>query len=584
MLLAVMLLAGACTREPAVQDGSGEYIPVRLGISLPVSSGTRGNVEGTEDAISSIWLLCFNQLNSCLDCVEATLTPAGAGSGTLSATIPGATRTIHFIANRNLSGFSQMGEQELAVLTSSALVSSASDHVAYWGYFHGATIADVRSFVDRQPTPNTVYLLRDRARLMVESISPSAGISSVEWTVSNGLTKGYIAPYPFENYYRESGGLYYGNTGVTPYDAADASRGTAAAGDFISSGNALYLFEDMNSSQEPVRVVLKVTYTDTQERYHNLALMDADYVNLPVVRSHTYKYNILSLPKELGYSNLADALAGDVFSNNYFISVDPGVSSVTDGTYSLEINGGTSVLYRTGGSHSIPFTYLQNGAPEAGRSAGDFRVQWLTHDGNITNLSAEPNPSLAYNPDGSGNVMLTLNPVGSDLRQGRLLLQDTRHGLSRYIDVYAVDQFRFESGPDLTKVALKSHNGHDVYSLSFTIPEQFPDYLYPLDIAFATRTLSPYSDASADAAAGSFSVEVSETDALPAGSSDPSDWNYRPRDWDYWYVYSVDGSAARNVTLYFEDVTGSYGVSPTSVGLFLDMPLFNGISAYSLTK
>lgn len=578
-LLAVFL-STACAREGRPET-DGDYIPVRLSIALPDGQGVKSIVNYGSDAVTSMWLLCFNQVNSCVGCVEAAVS---GSSITVASGIPRDTRSIHFIANKDLSAFNPVGVQEQTVLTDPALVSSATDPVAFWGYFHGNTVGEMKNFLDAD-TPATLYILRDRARLIVGDIDPGIGIREIQWVVTRGLGEGYIAPAsPFDNYYKLVGGEYYGNTTANP--KGDAVRYAATSGDFVGSANPLYLFEDGNSFKDLgnlVKVILKVTYNDNTVRYHDLVMMDRNYVTTPVVRSNTYKLNISALPKNMGYDSFDEAMAGEVFSNNYFVSIDRDADMVTDGTYSLSIDDpqGTHILYQSGVSKSIQFSYKENGAPEAGRTKDDFYVMWLEND-----RLTDTEPILTYNDDGTGAIIFSLNPFEDGvMHQGLLILQDTKHGLSRYVEVYAKARFQYEIAPLLQKVTGKTHNAHDVYSLTFTLPDYFPQCFLPINIPFASLTLSPFSDSTPDSASGTFSVTVSSTDDLNESNSvsEPYDWNYKAKDWDFWYNYSftpsdMSTSGGRTVTIYLEDVRSSRpDLTFRSVGLFLRMPRFGGI-------
>ena len=517
----------------------------------------------------------------------AELTPADAVSGTLYAHTHKDTRTIHFVANKDLSSLNPaVGAGEEEVLRS--LVSGASDEVAFWGYYHGASAYEVKTYVNN--TANIIYLLRDRAKVEITAMEDN-DIASISWIATHVLDAGYVAPYPFENYWRsaEEDGVmhYYGNSTITP--KTDASRLAAGESAMVSSSTPLFLFEDYNSTDEIdhfVKIILKVVYTGTPAttRYHNLVLLDDDYLPLPIIRSHTYQITINNLPKEIGYASFADALAGEVYSNNQTVSVDHTISHVTNGVYSLEIThpSGTSILYqspRAGGPVEIPFYYVDadKNNPDASKrqAASDFVATWQEHDGAITASAA--NPSVSFNPsDGTGSITIELNEIDGTLKHGLLLLQDKKHGLARYVNVYSITKFSL--GNVSLSDAGSSHNGFPVYSLSFVLPEDFPASYYPLQLSMASSTLSPFSDASASSASGTFSVEVRSTSGL-AGNDNSSAWNYGASTWDYWYNYSIPApagtsAAERTVTLYLDDIRSKRGSAPSGVGLYLTIPYF----------
>ena len=181
-----------------------------------------------------------------------------------------------------------------------------------------------------------------------------------------------------------------------------------------------------------------------------------------------------------------------------------------------------------------------------------------------------------FRVDDDTHFSITLSAIDGTLKHGLLLLQDKKHGLARYVNVYSIEQF------SLGNVSLSDagsfHNGFPVYSLSFVLPEDFPASYYPLQLSMASSTLSPFSDASASSASGTFSVEVRSTSGL-AGNDNSSAWNYGASTWDYWYNYSIPApagtsAAERTVTLYLDDIRSKRGSAPTGVGLYLTIPYF----------
>ena len=213
---ALVALAVSCAKESGRDLEIEEYLPVHLTLELPDNTATRANVDYGSETISRLWLLCFNQVGSCVGCVEATVSETAI---TATPGIPRDTRSIHFIGNKDLTAVKEsvIGQQERHVLEETPeLRSSSSDPVAFWGWIHRNTVGEMMSFVNAS-TPNKVYLLRDRAKLLGGSISDS-NISSITWTVSRRLNEGYIAPYPYEDYYAYDSehDKYVGTTTVTP--------------------------------------------------------------------------------------------------------------------------------------------------------------------------------------------------------------------------------------------------------------------------------------------------------------------------------------------------------------------------------
>lgn len=577
-LAAVLLAAVSCGREEVPsQEGDG-LIHVNLGISLPAGLETKSHVVGTENPVSSISLLCFNEYGF-VGQYAATVTSSGGDPehGTFTATIPDQTRGIHFVANHPVVvPGNYLGWQQVRMMRNSLFTVNYNDPVAFWGYYHGDSASEVKTYLE-DPS-NTVYLLRDRAKIELGAQNDN-DITSLEWLLTNGLTKGYIAPgAPYANNYWQEGtgaqaGHFFSNAAINPYSSA--GRYTASEGAFTQATQPIYLFEDENTLANPVKLILKATYVGGEIRYHDILLMDSTYEQFPIKRSHIYVLTLNKLSKEAGYTSFADALAGTRYSNNQTAQVDQVVQDVTNGTYNLRItdDSGTSVIYQNGGDKSIGFTYT--GSNGAGVADYGFRAVWMELDPE-NDISDGSTPSVTYNPStGIGTVNFTLGSVDANLKTGLLLLQDTKHGLSRIINVYSITQFTLASRPVLTSCSEKHTVGteeRDVYKLSFTLPENYPSELYPIDASFATVTLNPFSDSSATTAGGSFGVEVRSTSGLTGGVAADS-WNYQAANWGYWFNYSIAGSS-REVNIYLDDVRSKRGTPASSVGLYLSIPYF----------
>ena len=608
-LLAVGVLALSCTRESEIMSSapSGEgLIPLNLGISFPEEAKTKASlVSGTEGSISSITLLCFNSELGFVGKYVASLNPATATTGTLRASISADTRTIHFIANKDLTALTpRVGAGEEDVLKNPALVSSASDDIAFWGYYSNANSEEFKTHINN--TSNTVKLLRDRAKVEITTHEENGvvkytydnDVKSIRWIATNGLPKGYIVPYPFDN--------YWVSTTVTPLE--EGNRYEAQKSDFVDSDTPLYLFEDANNIQQlerAVKLVLEVTYYDDSDpdeeddiRYHNILLLDEDHMPLPITRNHTYRLTINLLPKEIGFETYDEALAAGVYSNNQTISVDRAVTIVTDGTNQLNIThtAGTSIMFHEplgGGTVSIPFRYEEDSnVPVDERiSQSDFTAIWLEHEG-IT-ASEAIQPSVTYNSTtGIGSISIDLVPITSSLKSGLILLQDKKYGLSRFVEVLSITTFAVENASFVKMDEGRTRNGesNDVYKLTFTLPEDYPASKYPIQLSMATSTLSPFSNNanSPTAASGNFSVDVRSTQelsdfpvAVPSSDASSSDWNYAASSWNYWYVYSIPAPASksvedRTVTIYFDDIRESAGSGNRAkrVGLYFSLPYF----------
>ena len=278
-IVASLLILAGCSDRLSVVDNQlvpdGEMI-VNLKVDGPMAKpGTRSYVSGTETAISSIKMLCFDASGSYITSREGTLSPTGDFAGQLTGTVPANTARIHFVANFNVDVSSiGLGSPEKSVMKSDLLSSGITDDVRYWGYHKESSASAMATYLTGG---NTVTLIRDRAKVTV--VNQDANIESIQWTISNGLNKGFLAAAssddnnnPYDNTYTTSTILTeYRSSGeytLTEQTAAWTSAGTAVA-------NAQFLFENSNSTN-PVKLILLVTYKNGGTRYHTILLQDSD--------------------------------------------------------------------------------------------------------------------------------------------------------------------------------------------------------------------------------------------------------------------------------------------------------------------
>lgn len=468
-----------------------------------------------------------------------------------------------------------------------------------------------------QSQAKDLYMITDRAKVVLGTVTdpnttngddPSYKIKKIEWAINNGHPKGFIAPFnnsnlsnPFEGYYTGTeDATVVGNTPLT--ECTDGNRFVVTENDFVTvydnfqkvANKQICLFEDRNPERDPVTIIMKVTYTGGEEKYHSLMLIDDKFDPYPILRSHTYTINIGLLPMRIGEDNLPDAIATKAYSNNQMIGVDPSVNQVSDGINTLYLPE-TTIVYHTpinGGTVSIPFEY--RGTNASSMTANDFKATWNEmDDGFTTDNSTTISVSYSYDSEdgvGKGNVSFPLGTIGNVMKKGEMRLLDTKYGLSRFLNLYSILKFNIEN-PKLTRVAGESRTINGVgtnggngtantYVLEFDITGDYPQYLFPLTIKFATKTLNAFSDNDPNAEHGTFSAAIESTTGLKelvTGNLANTGWYEDADDWGYWYTYQVlsykDMPTKENgkfhFTIYMDDVNGARTTQSQVVGLFL---------------
>lgn len=607
LCMAALLLAGCRGDDVAIPTTGGE-MQVRLRVSMPDGIGTRSLVTGKEESINLIQLFCFDANGLFLTKrnahSEKTSSDPDHGEIQIETTVPAATCRIHFVANHDLAiGTAHVGQAENSLVNSDAFTASKNDGIGYWGYHKEETVDEMKTFLKSN---KTIYLVRDRAKVTIENASEESltPVTSIKWIATNGLSKGYISPFnhsdlssPFTDT-KDNKNI---STVVTPY--AQAQRTAATAGDLEDATQAQYLFEDDNSIDNPVKLIIEATYGEGEDKvvkYHPLLLIDGKYNLYKITRNHHYIVKITSLPETAGYDSFEDALESKYYSNDQVAEISDVVNEITDGQYDLTVGDdeesssgifyhqntddeehGTTVVCHESGSHTVGFTYTDmsgKGVSADKITAADFTATWTEA---LYGITSDFNASVAYdNATGKGSVAFNLADVTSTLKSGTITLTDTKYGLQRKIKVYSIDKFKYQAKPTLVKTETQDTivgKPCNTYQLTFTLPDNYPAALYPINISIATSTLNPYKVNNVQT---TFGVKMGDTSRIGESSSNVADWNYNLSGWGYWYTYQIKSPAeSKKITILFDDVRGfreSSKIDNSTVGLYLSIPYFEG--------
>lgn len=580
--------------DPSVLLNAGE-MPFRLGFNLvgekPAPKSKVSIVGGDEDPsdfVKTITMLCFTKEGIYLGYRRGELVGTEHqftsghtncyGRDLFTGSIPANTTRIHFLANADghIPGFDKTGTLE-NVLMRNVLVSSGLDdrRVIYWGFHKEETTAAMKDWLSMMVVdPNThdttyvkrdgslVHLIRDRARIKFGTMSddpedpdtPSGNdyrILQIDWLISNGLNRGFIAPYKAsaaDHYagYINDATLEIDENRHSPYNLSDAARYTADDESQMVTvckwetdhhtfypddiSRMLFLFEDQNNADNPPKLILRVKYqkhynrtdeADQVTKYHTLMLLDKDNQPLKVLRNHSFVVNIHSMPwKGIGHLTFAEAVNTTEYENNRTVTIDDNVDDITDGKYELSIKDGTSKIYRTGTGtvKTIEFEYKPTAEAIAAEVAkgktqaeawnilmgavikDNFRVEWEE----IPDASFAANDVKIdqwNNGTGQGTITFTLGTtINAALQQGVIDIQNIETNLTRRIHIYTITNFNFlpegstsitleRDGSNYRTISNKTCN---TYKLTLRIPGNYPAGLYPIRVRMATTTLNPF--------------------------------------------------------------------------------------------
>lgn len=595
-IVSMALGLSACNEILTPQGPDADEVPFRLTFSTADRVfQTKSMVSGTENAVHTMQLVCFDANGQYLGIRDAKVSSNGESgnffdTGVINGTVPQGTARIHFIANRNLSiplSFSN-GTAEESVLKSLELSTAYNDadhqEICFWGYHKAASAEAMSAWLKpSQGTNNVVYMIRDRARVVLtyDPAGATVTVIKIEWLIHNGRDRGYIAPakefWGNDSYYENSSsatGVIVSKAGINEYKASGRySLWTSATENEDDNFDVAYqssdtyikkdqfLFDDDNADVDDVKVILKVTYSgNPKPLYHVLRLNDNDQKKYDVVRNHTYYINTKLLSPDVAfYETLEDAVNGTEFVNAD-VEVDRSIPDINNDTYTLQIklpNEGTSVVLNTEGTHNLDFVFrMVNDVNTTGSTdPADFDVYWEKSQTFCTD------PTLTYIPalkQFQIHTTVITGQLTNQLQDEWIVVEHKVSGLKRFIHVYVIDQFRYLDNPTLKKVG-----NTDDYVLSFKLPPMehsqfledgspdpeeliYPESLYPIDVMFTTNTLNAYGTTQGTTNYGLFGVSVEGTEKLchainfESGHNSPISSTDYDNDRTYWYFQQAN--------------------------------------------
>ena len=592
IMAALLTMLTACT-DSMVDNGvpskneTGTY-QAHFTISVPNYSKVESRVANfaTEGitSVDDMKLLCFDKdgyflglaknLNIQTVATNEIKPDGGSDQKNISATIPTGTARIHIMANATAENTVTTGDQAIDFSKSAEWIgrhennlmtsfdnrnnNQQHDKMVYWGYVKKNTSEEMTEFLTKDVVENNViHLLRNRAKIEVNWDGNESEITNIRYALGNVMQHGTVAPFnrdkekltfPETNMLTDAAAWKAECTYITP--SLDPTR-WPSEGEKFSVGNEemwpnssnlpmQYTFEQENSLEKPLKVIMEVTYKDGVTKWFQVLLQN-EGVQMPVKRNHLYRINIKRLGKNLGYSNSSQAYDGTP-ANNPWITVDDIIQEISDGTYTMNIVNGTYQMLTQESANSeqtIDFEYKG----EASQTAANFDVSW-TENKDFTKLDDNgklPVPTVQYDATtGKGTITYKIGEISAgECKTATIKLVDKKHGLTRNIHLYSISNvdFKFEFAKTMGK-------GKDSEAkLNFTIPSYYPKELLPIEIEIASNDVNPIGS----------DVKVASTSDVDEGGN-----------WNCWFVTkyeetSVIGSSQTITMKNVRAVTGTEG-------------------------
>ena len=613
IMAALLTMLTACS-DSMVDNGvpskneTGTY-QAHFTISVPNYSKVESRVanfatEGITDA-ADMQLLCFDEDGYFLGLAKGLKIDAvgqsdindkgGSEKKNITAKIPAGTARIHIMANATnsntvISGSNQaidfskaaewIGRHENNLMTSFENITNndPADKMVYWGYVKKATSAEMATFLNGSAdSDNIIHLLRNRAKIEVNWEGNTSSITNIRYALGNVKEYGTVAPFnrkmtipsfPETNKLTDAAAWKKECTYITPSmnEARWPADGSFSVNETemwpnSSSLPMQYTFEQENSLEKPLKVIMEVTYTESGkvEKKWFQVLLQNEGVQMPIKRNHLYRINIKKLGKNLGYSSAELAYNGTP-ANNPWITVEDIIQEISDGPHTMNIVNGTYQMLTQESANSeqvIDFEYTG----EANQTADDFDVSW-TENKNFTKLEEDgklPVLTVQYNATtGKGTIKYKIGDISAgECKTATIMLVDKKHGLTRNIHLYSISNVDFKFPKEITmgkKVTSEAQ-------LTFKIPSYYPKELLPIEIEIASNDVNPIGS----------DVKVASTEEVDGDAG-----------WNCWFVtkYEDPSVIGDTQTITMKNVRAVTGTEGT---FYIKAKHYNGNKPWTVT-
>lgn len=534
-MVAVSALLVSCNEDElwknhTLRDG---YVALRFTAEIPdMQEVMTRAVDPDGGGVQDMTLFCFDSYGLFISTATATLAPTSDLTGSFDAQVPDNTRTIHFLANQNMSEFKEddfRGKSEAEVMS---VLEGSSGRMIYWARFacDSEDEADIKTQITAKG--NKIEMIRNQAQVSIADWETASFIVT-GFTVVNSNAFGTVAPYHPDK----------GYDFVWPDDAdfVTLPLNDAKMSDItdVSTSESEYIFECKNTSDDPVSVIIRGHLpgeTEAGDLYYRALLLDDKGEQLLIKRNFHY---ILNINGALSYGQKTfEAATTAPATNNVWISISDEVKSVEDNEYILTVDKTSYILDEEYVGNTYTLTYSLKGKNGTTVTEADEpTISWL--DGNRVAGPSIGHSFTVTNGTGEGEIRISLLPLGNNEKlEGTLLVKKGK--LQRKIKVITIKKQEFIPAWVGTQV-YGSVNGSDKDSrahvtVMFTIPETCPEELFPLRVLVSTNELDVRS------AAGVALPVINDGDE---GYGEPNGIGHK-------YVYIADAPGVQRI--YFENI------------------------------
>ena len=537
ILVAMSALFISCSEDALWQKeqttGCDGYIALRFSAEIPDMQEVETRaVDPDGGGVQNMTLFCFDTYGLFISTATATIhSTTDLLNGTFDAQVPDNTRTIHFLANQNMSEFKEddfRGKSETEVMS---VLEGSSGKMIYWARFACAS-NDERKI--NEQLGNSIEMIRNQAQVSIADWVTS-WFTVTGFAVVNSNAFGTVAPYHPEQGFDFT---WPGDEDFVTLPLNDAKMSDIVD---VSTSTSEYIFESKNTADDPVSVIIRGHASGTtDDLYYRVLLLDEKGEQLLIRRNFHYKLNIQG-PLSYGQKTFEEATKAAA-TNNVWISISDDVKSVEDNNYILTVEETSYILSSFNQDRTYTLNYTLEGKIDTQLTDADKpEVTWL--DGNNVAIPTLTNTFDASS--GEGSIRITLNPLNNNEKlEGTLLIKKGK--LQRKIKVITINKQEFTPAWVGTQVygSLNPSDptqGRAHVTVMFTIPEICPEELFPLRVLVSTNELDVRSVAGI---------------ALPV-INDGDEGYGEPNGIGYKYVYIADAPGVQRI--YFENVLNHVG-------------------------
>lgn len=489
ILLAITLisciLTGCRLHESGPIDSEGAVGPgpvvCSFGVHVPAFSriDLRSGVEA-EPEIKSLRVLVFggseDRGHTFLYSSPATLSSDGTYSVKLIPTSE--PRILHFVANYDFTTWSDadyLDRDEGEVIPQ--LVGA---DLYLW-------CRSAHRHISASESLGTHTLLRSQAKLTLLDRTETKDTAPASFKIIGAATIGTVAP--FDGYST----TFAEGTITTPPEVAFTSSSP-----YIPAGGTVFTPERHAKAEPHFYVILKKPFEGT-DSYYKIDLIGQDpdkkhTLRYDLRRNYEYRITITQL-KRAGYATEQEAIDGVAINSafaDHDLEVFPAIYS-PDGRASLEVE---STSYRAGAHTSAVNTSYRYTLD--GQLQNDKVQLTIIEDDPGAPLIKELRTYASAEGEDTGTVSVLLHqlPEGMGIRTAYVRIEagEGDHQLIRIIRITQYPLFSFEpaliNGENPGTIDNATQNNLDA-TLSFTIPEDYPKELLPVQVSIQTNTLSP---------------------------------------------------------------------------------------------